>query len=631
MVTRNADNASQALATLSLGALGVVFGDIGTSPLYALKDCFSLGYELPVTPVNVLGVLSLIVWALVLVISLKYCLYVLRADNKGEGGVLALMALVHPRPRVEGRDPLRWLIFLGLFGAALLYGDGVITPAISVLSAVEGLEISAPVLQPFVLPIAVLVLSLLFAIQRIGTDRIGKAFGPILLLWFLTLAALGIRGVLSNPQVLAALNPYYAVLFAQANGWKAFLVLGSVFLVVTGGEALYADMGHFGRRPITFAWFTVVFPSLILNYLGQGALLLKDPSSAENPFFLLAPPEYTLPLVVLSTVAAVIASQALISGTYTLTQQAIQLGYLPRQKIRHTSSKQIGQIYLPRVNIFLLLGSLSLVLFFRSSSGLASAYGLSVTATMIVTTILTYYVARYRWKLGAVPTITLTSLFLLVDASFFSANVLKIFEGAWVSLVIALVMFTAMTTWRRGRFILGKRLREKACPVSEFIQKVESDDVHRVPGVAVFMTSVPDSTPPSLIHNLRHNHVVHELTILMTVVTESIPFLHPDERVDLKKVYDGVYALTLHYGFMERPDVPAALREAFTGWPSTDYDKLSYFLGRETLVASRNPAMNRWRTGLFSYMTQNSQKATDFYQLPSEQVFEVGILVELSG
>ncbi len=631
MSARKSDHSPVNLVPASLGALGVVFGDIGTSPLYALKDCFSESYGLAVTPENILGILSLIVWSLILVISLKYCLYVLRADNRGEGGVLALMALVHPRPRVEGRDPLRWLIFLGLFGAALLYGDGIITPAISVLSAVEGLEVSAPGLERFVVPIAVLVLVLLFAIQRVGTDRIGKTFGPILLVWFLTLALLGVRAILRNPEVLAALSPTHAVTFWQQNGWRAWFVLGSVFLVVTGGEALYADMGHFGRRPITASWFVVVFPSLILNYLGQGALLLTDPSAASNPFYRLAPKAAMLPLVGLSTIAAVIASQALISGTYTLTQQAIQLGYLPRQKIRHTSSHQIGQIYLPRVNLFLLAGSVGLVLFFRSSTGLAAAYGLSVTATMVVTTILTYFVARYRWKLDAWIAVSLSAVFLVIDLSFFSANLFKIFDGAWVSLMIALLMFTAMTTWRRGRFILGKRLKEKAWPVQDFIQKMRDEKIHRVPGVAVFMTSVPDSTPPSLIHNLRHNYVVHELTILLTVVTESSPYLPAEEKVELRKVYDGIYALIIHYGFMERPDVPLALKEAFKGWPSSDYHKLSYFLGRETMVPTRRPAMNPWRMRLFSYMTQNSQKATDFYQLPSEQVFEVGILVELSN
>jgi KUP system potassium uptake protein len=454
------------MATLTLGALGVVFGDIGTSPLYALRECFHHNSGLPVTPDNVLGILSLVFWALIIVISLKYVLYVMRADNRGEGGVLALMALAHPKPKLEGRDPKKMLIFLGLFGAALLYGDGVITPAISVLSAVEGLEISTPLFKPYVVPIAVLVLCLLFFPQKYGTEKIGKAFGPIILLWFLTIGVLGVGGISHNPAVLKAVNPFYGIRFFIDNGWHGFLALGAVFLVATGGEALYADIGHFGRKSINIAWFFVVLPGLALNYFGQGALLLESPEASHHPFYLLAPNWATMPLVLLSTMAAIIASQALISGTYSLTHQAIQLGYLPRQKITHTSSRAIGQIYVPFINWAMLFGTVALVLVFRSSSNLAAAYGLAVTATMVITTILIYYVARDLWKWRPWLALLVSAALLLVDLSFFLANLVKLFEGGFIPLVIALFIFTSMATWRRGRYILGQHLKQKALPVN---------------------------------------------------------------------------------------------------------------------------------------------------------------------
>jgi KUP system potassium uptake protein len=614
---------------LTLGALGVVFGDIGTSPLYALRECFHHGSGLPVTQGNVLGLLSLVFWALIIVISLKYVLYVMRADNRGEGGVLALMALAHPHPNLEGRDPKKFLIFLGLFGAALLYGDGVITPAISVLSAVEGLEISTPLVKPYVVPIAVLILCLLFFSQKYGTEKIGRAFGPIILIWFITIGSLGLGGIRHNPSVLQAVNPIHAFRFFQENGWHGFLALGAVFLVATGGEALYADMGHFGRKPINFAWFFLVLPCLAMNYFGQGALLLESPGASHHPFYLLAPNWATMPLVFLSTMAAIIASQALISGAYSITHQAIQLGYLPRQKITHTSHQEIGQIYVPLINWTMLIGTVTLVLMFQRSGALAAAYGLAVTATMVITTILIYYVARDLWKWRPWLVLLVSALLLTVDLSFFFANLVKLLEGGFIPLVIAVFIFTCMTTWRRGRYVLGERLKLKSLPVNRFIEQVQTEQLHRVTGTGIFMTSVPDSTPPSLVHNVRHNHIMHEHTILLTVVTESIPHVAEDEQIEVNLIHPGIYAARIRYGFMEVPDVPACLDRSLGQFFPYDAKAATYFLGRESLVATRRPGMARWRERLFSFMTRNSQKATDFFKLPADQVFEIGIVVEL--
>jgi len=518
---------------------------------------------------------------------------------------------------------------LGLFGSALLYGDGIITPAISVLSAVEGLEISTPLFKPYVIPIALVVLCLLFISQRYGTDKIGKAFGPIILIWFITLAVLGISGISHNPSVLKGLSPIYGIYFFIENGWHGFLALGAVFLVATGGEALYADIGHFGRKPIILAWFFVVLPSLVLNYFGQGALLLKSPEASHNPFYLLAPSWATMPLVFLSTMAAIIASQALISGTYSLTHQAIQLGYLPRQRITHTSSHEIGQIYVPFINWAMLIGTVTLVIVFGSSSRLAAAYGLAVTATMIITTILIYYVARYLWNWKPWIALSITAGLLIVDLSFFFANLIKLFEGGYVPLVIAIFIFVSMTTWRRGRYILGQRLKEKALRVDTFIEQLRVDEVHRVPGTAVFMTSVPDGTPPSLVHNVRHNHIVHSQTVLLTVITESIPYVNVEDQIEVKEVHPGMYSALIRYGFMEIPDVPSCLGRGLKKFFPFIAGDMTYFLGRESLIPTNRPGMARWREHLFSFMTKNSQKATDFFKLPADQVFEIGIVVEL--
>lgn len=617
---------SRYLFTLTLGALGVVFGDIGTSPLYAIRECF---HSIPVTTENVLGILSLVFWALLIVISGKYVLYVMRADNRGEGGVLALMALAHPKPELEGRDPKRFVIYLGLFGSALLYGDGVITPAISVLSAVEGLEIATPYFKSYVVPISVAILIFLFTLQRFGTDKIGKAFGPIILIWFFVLAILGLNGIIHNPNVLEAINPYHAFNFMMVNRLEGFFTLGVVFLVVTGGEALYADIGHFGRKPINLAWFFVVLPSLMLNYFGQGALLLKEPAAQEHPFYHLAPSWATLPLVGLSAIAAIIASQALISGTFSMTRQAIQLGYLPRQKINHTSHSEIGQIYLPSINWTMLFSTVVLVLVFNSSSNLAAAYGLAVTATMVITTILIYFVARDVWRWPQWLALTISLFFGIIDISFFASNLVKLFEGGFVPIVLGGFIFACTTTWRRGRHILANRLRSRTVKVEKFLAQLEHTEVHIVPGTAIFMTSVPEGTPPSLIHNVRHNHVLHENTVLLTVTTQSVPHVESSDNLEVKQIHKGIYSVMLRYGFMDVPDVPRAMQQAFDRFFAYDAQDVTYFLGRETLISTSRPGMARWREKLFSFMTKNSQKATDFFKLPADRVFEIGMVVEL--
>lgn len=627
--TSSQNHSLKYMLTLSLGALGVVYGDIGTSVLYSMRECFFGPHAVPVTYDNILGVLSLIFWALIVMVSLKYILYVMRADNNGEGGVLALMALAHPRPVLHGRDKRRFIIILGLIGAALLYGDGMITPAISVLSAVEGLKIATPMFEPYVIPITIAVLCLLFMPQRFGTAKVGTFFGPIILVWFFTLGILGVSSLITNPSVLIAVNPYYALHFFVLNGWHGFLILGSVVLVVTGGEALYADMGHFGKAPIRWGWFSIVLPSLVLNYFGQGALLLSDPSAAENPFFRLAPNWFMLPLVGLSTMAAIIASQALISGTYSLTRQAIQLGYLPRQQISHTSEEEIGQIYVPSINWGLLISTIALVVMFRTSSGLAAAYGVAVTMTMVITTLLMFFVAHERWRWSILFTLCITAFFLVFDLSFLIANLVKIWDGGWFPLAIGGVIFTAMTTWQRGRFILAQRLKERVIPLEQFFRMIKERKIQKIDGTAVFMTSTPEGTPPALLHNAIHNKVIHSNVILITVITASVPFVKKDDRFELHKIRDGFFFLTVRYGFMDSPNVPAVLARCQS--PELDFKlrEITYFLGRETLISTRRPGMARWRERLFAFMTKNAQRATTFFRLPPDQVFEIGIEVEI--
>jgi KUP system potassium uptake protein len=616
------------LLILSLTALGVVYGDIGTSPLYALRECFHGPHSVEVTPANVLGVLSLIFWSLIIVITIKYLVFILRADNHGEGGILALTALVTPvRASAEGS---RWLlIMLGLFGAALLYGDGMITPAISVLSAIEGLEVATPFFRPYIIPITIAIIVAVFLFQYKGTARVGVVFGPITLVWFLTLAALGIYHLFQQPGVLAAINPLYGVRFFIINGWHGFLILGSVFLVVTGGEALYADMGHFGRKAIRVGWFAVVLPSLMLNYFGQGALLISRPEAAVNPFYQMSPGWALYPMVILAAAATVIASQAVISGSFSLTRQAVQLGYFPRVDIEHTSIEHIGQIYIPAINWGLMAACIGLVLGFRSSSNLAAAYGVAVTTTMVITTILFYVVARNCWKWSLPAALLLCGTFLIIDLSFFGANVLKIPHGGWFPLVVAALIFIVMSTWKTGRRILGYRLQESARPIEDFLSRVQSDSVVRVPGTSIFMSGNLKVTPPALSKNLKHNRVLHEDVVILTVATEEIPHSAPDERVSVEDLGNGFYRIIVRYGFMEDPNIPEVLKAINVPGLNMDLEHATFFLGRERLIATKEKGMALWREKLFVWMSRNSREATSFFCLPPDRVIEVGTQVEL--
>lgn len=615
------------LSHLALAALGIVYGDIGTSPLYALRECFHGPHAMEPTPDRILGVLSLILWALIITVSVKYMGFVLRADNRGEGGILALTALACPA-RLRDR---KWFLFgVGIFGAALMYGDGVITPAMSVMSAVEGLKVAAPGLESFILPITVGILVILFLQQRHGTGKIGAVFGPIILLWFLVLGIMGIRGIIMNPSVLAAFNPIYGFEFFRDHGREAFYVMGSVFLVVTGGEALYADMGHFGKKPIRVAWFAVVLPGLVLNYLGQAGLLLSTPSAAENPFYLLAPSWALYPLIALASAAAVIASQALISGVYSLTKQAIQLGLSPRLQIVHTSSREIGQIYMPHVNYALLIGTLWLVLTFKNSSNLAAAYGISVSATMVITTFLAFVVARRRWGWSFPLALLVCGFFFIIDFAFFSANAVKIAQGGWVPIVIGLTMALLMATWREGRKILAKRMRAATPPLKGYLEEIRANQaIVRVPGVAVFMVGDAEMTPPAMVHNVKHNKVMHEKVMILTVLTEEIPYVQEKNRLKFEKVCDGVFKVEAHFGFMETPDVMVLLERIQEYGLKLDVPKITFFMGRETLIASETPGMAIWREHLFAFMARNAHRATQFFNIPANQVIEVGMQVEL--
>jgi KUP system potassium uptake protein len=605
----------------------VVYGDIGTSPLYAMRECFFGSHSVPPTHENVLGVLSLIIYSLVLVISIKYIAIVMRADNQGEGGILALTALI---PQGNG-GRARWgvLILMGIFGAALLYGDGMITPAITVLGAVEGLKVATPLFEPYVVPVAVVILIGVFAIQRHGTHRVGRLFGPIMVVWFFTIAVLGIAELIRQPVVLTAVDPRHAVTFFREHGWHGFAVLGAVFLVVTGGEALYADMGHFGKRPIRYAWFGLVLPALLLNYFGQGALLLGNAAAAEQPFFLLAPGWALLPLVALATAAAIIASQALISGAFSLTRQAIQLGYCPRLDIEHTSHHEIGQVYVPQVNWALMLSTIAIVIGFGSSTALAAAYGIAVTLTMVITAVLLMVVAIERWHWPPAAAYLVAGLFLAIDLAFFGANALKITHGGWLPLVIGWLLFTLMTTWKTGRQLVAARLTARAVPIEQFILDVESARPARVPGTAVFMTAQPRGTPPALAHNLRYNKVLHEHVVTLMVTTQPVPHVPPDQRVTVRTLGHGVFDVVARYGFMEDPNVPEALTRAREHGLELDEGDITYFLGRETLIVTKTPGMAMWREKLFILMARNAVRATTFFRLPPERVVELGVQVEI--
>ena len=613
------------LLLLSLVSLGVVYGDIGTSPLYALRECFASEHSVPVTPANVLGVLSLIVWSLLLVISLKYLVLILRADNRGEGGILALASLVR-----EGAPTTRWLFWMGLFGAALLYADGMITPAVTVLGAIEGLHVVTPFFDPYVELIAVFVLIGIFLFQSQGTAAVGKVFGPVTVLWFLVLAMLGIVGIMRAPVVLAAVNPSHGVHFFLENGRAGFLVLGAVFLVVTGGEALYADIGHFGTAPIRLTWFAVVLPGLLLNYFGQGALLLAEPAAAANPFFRLAPVWALIPLVLLATAAAVIASQALISGAFSLTMQAIQLGYIPRLRVAYTSASAMGQIYVPFVNWALLAACSGLVLGFKSSSNLASAYGVAITMTMLITTVLFYQVVRRRWHWPVALVLPLGAFFLAIDLTFFGANMLKIAHGGWFPLLVGGLILFLMLTWRKGRKALSGRVQEMTLPVELFCEDLSRRKYQRVKGTAVFMSGNRAGTPLSLLHNLKHNKVLHEQIILLNVMTQEQPFLPAGtERVAIEALGHGVWRAQVRYGFMEKPDVPAAL--AGIDHPRLKLKPMSttYFVGRETILSTKDPALPRWRGAIFAWMTRNAGDVTSYFRLPPNSVVELGARVEV--
>ena len=617
------------LAVLSLTALGVVYGDIGTSPLYALRECFKEEYGITPTAPNIIGVLSLILWSLILVVSIKYIVFILRADNRGEGGILALLALLLQQKRREDDKGRRTvLVALGLFGAALLYGDGVITPAISVLGAVEGLEVGTPALAHVVVPITLVILFALFMVQRFGSARVGTAFGPIMLVWFVTIAALGVRSISAAPAVLASANPWHGVLFFRDHGIAGFLTLGAVVLCVTGGEALYADMGHFGKRPIRIAWFVAVLPALLLNYFGQGALLLRTPAAASNPFYLLAPASFQWPLLIIATAAAVVASQALISGAFSLTQQSIQLGYSPRMQIIHTSKHEAGQIYIPEVNKALMVGCLLLVVAFRNSSALSAAYGIAVTGTMAITTILFAVVARSRWNWSMLHVGLLTAFFLLIDMAFLIANVIKIEHGGWVPILMAIGVYTLMSTWKRGRVQLQEIQEAGQLPLTTFLTSIERNPPLRVRGTAIFMTSSPDGVPVVLLHHLKHNKMLHETVVLLSVQTRGIPEVAGDHMLALEKMGQGFYRLIANYGFMQSPNIPELLaRAAADGVPVPKMDT-SYYLGRERLVLTGKAKMSRWRKSLFALMSRNARSATEFFQIPPNRVIELGAQIE---
>jgi KUP system potassium uptake protein len=582
----------------------------------------------PATHENVLGVLSLIIYSLLLVISIKYIAIVMRADNQGEGGILALTALIPP-PKNAGNGRWSLLVLLGIFGAALLYGDGMITPAITVLGAVEGLKVATPFFDPYVVPVTVVILIGVFAIQRHGTHRVGGLFGPIMVAWFIVISVLGVVSLVQNPAVLTAIDPRHAVSFFVEHGWHGFAVLGAVFLVVTGGEALYADMGHFGRLPIRVAWFALVLPALLLNYFGQGALLLRSPDAAEQPFFLLAPDWALLPLVGLATAAAIIASQALISGAFSLTQQAIQLGYSPRLDIDHTSGEEIGQVYVPQVNWALMLSTIVIVIGFGSSTALAAAYGIAVTLTMVITALLLQVVAIERWKWRPALAYAVTGVFLIIDLAFFGANALKITHGGWLPLVIGALLFTLMTTWKTGRQLVAARLIERAMPIEVFLRTVETTHPARVPGTAVFMTAQGKGTPPALAHNLRYNKVLHEHVVTLMVTTRPVPYVSLKDQVKVRPLGHGLFEVVVSYGFMQDPNVPQALAGATKHGLELDEGDVTYFLGRETLIVTDNPGMARWRERLFVLMARNAVRATTFFRLPPERVVELGVQVEI--
>lgn len=620
--------AGKQLPLLAMAALGIIYGDIGTSPLYTIKECFSGVHGVEPTTANILGVLSLVFWSLLLVVGLKYVVFIMRADNKGEGGIFSLLSMLQS-PRLNGTQ-WKVLTFLAASGAALLYGDGVITPAISVLSAIEGLNMATDAASRYVVPLTCMVLVVLFFIQRHGTARIGKLFGPIMVVWFLVLGTLGIRAIAGNPQILAALDPRQAIGFFAHNGLHGFLVLGAVVLCITGGEALYADMGHFGRLPVRLSWYGAVLPGLVLNYYGQGALLLQHPHLVEvNPFYALVPRSLLYPMVALATTATIIASQAMISGVYSLTQQAIQLGFAPRMHIVHTSEQTKGQIYMPTVNWMLMLACLSLVLAFKESTRLAAAYGIAVTATMAITSYIFYQVIRRRWHWPLWRAGLLLALFLTLDCSFLGANLLKVADGGWITVCIASAILLAMVTWRDGRAILAKHYSLMKIPTGVFLKDIASYKPQRIAGTAVFMSISPEGIPHTLLHHFKHNEALHERILLLSVLPAEIPTVVPEERVRIDDLGLGFYRITATYGFMESPDMPEILELLSAKGMPVDVYSTSFYMGRETMTATGDAPMARWRKLLFIYMSRNAWNATSFFKLPPDRVIELGNHVEL--
>nr|WP_199042634.1 potassium transporter Kup [Dyella sp. ASV24] len=616
------------LAALALGAIGVVYGDIGTSPLYTLQTTLSHDGMKP-TPESIYGVLSLIFWAQIIVVSLKYVVFIMRADNKGEGGIMALLALALRSVRGDARS--RWaLAIIGIFGASLFYGDGVITPAISVLSAVEGVKVAAPNLEHWVVPITAVILFFLFALQRHGTERVGKLFGPVMVVWFIVIALLGANMVVRNPHVLWALNPYYGVKFFFTHGLQAFIALGGVVLALTGAEALYADMGHFGKRPIRLAWFSFVLPALVLNYFGQGALLLDHPEAIDSPFFKLTPAPLLLPMIGLATIATVIASQAVISGAFSMTREAMSLGYSMRMPVVHTSREMSGQIFVPWVNNFLLIMVLAAVLGFRSSDNLSAAYGIAVTGTMTITTILALIVARRQWHWNRLTVIVAGVLLLTIDLSFLGANLIKIEYGGWFPLVLGVGIFIVMTTWRRGRELVVREIKQSGLALEPFIENIAEHPPLRVPGTAVFLTANQHAVPHALLHNLKHNKVLHERNVLLTVEMLETPTADPGERIEITELGGDFYGLALRFGFAEDPNIPRALTKCSKMGLPFDMMDTTFFLSRENIIAdAKRPGMALWRDKLFAFMARNALPATAFFQIPGNRLIELGAQVEI--
>ncbi len=621
---------NKATATLVLGAIGVVFGDIGTSPLYALKEAFSPEHGIPLNPDNVMGILSLIVWSMVWVITIKYLFVMMRADNNGEGGILALLALA--LRETKGRPRLKWTIIgIGMFGAAMFYGDSMITPAISVLSAVEGLEVAAPSLANFVIPITLGVLGGLFLIQSHGTAKVGAFFGPITVVWFLAIGAVGVSHLAKNPVVLSALQPAFAVDFVFAYPLLAFFVLGAVFLALTGGEALYADMGHFGKKPIRIAWLCLVFPALLLNYFGQAAFVLANPAAIKNPFYLMVPQWAVYPMVILATAATVIASQAVISGAFSVTRQAIQLGYIPRLEILHTSERSIGQIYVPFVNWLLFIAVALLVLGFQSADNLANAYGIAVAATMVIECALAMVVARLLWKWRLWMVVLVIGSMMIVDLLFLASNAAKFFSGGWFPVLIGSTIFVLLMTWKRGRALMFRRLTEQGIPLKPFLEGLHAHPPQKVQGTAIFMTASVDTVPHALLHNLKHNKVLHEQTVFLTVISHDVPSVPREDRVQLERLVDGFFKLEAWYGFKEQPDIDEILNACRVRYGlALDVMDTSFFLSRETVIpTSDTPGMALWRDHVFAWMTRNATRATDFFNIPANRVVELGTHIEI--